>query len=119
LENKVIIRFVFDASNYNGNLEDVNMRVSYVNAKGESVSLKVTDLQVFNAQKNHYAFELDSLNSPELRTVVSAVICEGDTPISVTAQYSVDSYGNNRTGSLLTLCKAMIAYGDAAEEFFA
>jgi hypothetical protein len=51
--------------------------------------------------------------------VVSAVICEGDTPISVTAQYSVDSYGNNRTGSLLTLCKAMIAYGDAAEEFFA
>lgn len=43
----------------------------------------------------------------------------GETPLSCTLQYSDDTYGNNKTGSLLTLCKALFAYSDSAKSYFA
>jgi hypothetical protein len=51
--------------------------------------------------------------------VVSVQIYNGDTPLSATLQYSPDTYGNNKTGTLLELCKALFAYSDSAKAYFA
>ena len=34
-------------------------------------------------------------------------------------QYSASTYGNNKTGALKTLCQALMAYSDAARDYFA
>ena len=57
--------------------------------------------------------------SSDLRAVLSAQIYEGDTPVSHTLQYSPDTYGNNKKGDLLELCKALFAYSDSAKTYFA
>ena len=50
--------------------------------------------------------------------MVDAAIYEGTTKLSQTLRYSPDTYGNNKTGQLLTLCKALFAYSDTAKAFF-
>jgi hypothetical protein len=62
---------------------------------------------------------VDALLAAELRTVVSVQIFAGDTPVSCTLQYSADTYGNNKTGKLLELCKALFAYSNSAKNYFA
>ena len=52
-------------------------------------------------------------------SVVSVQVYHGETPLSCTLQYSADTYGNNKTGKLLTLCKALFAYSDSAKTYFA
>ena len=54
----------------------------------------------------------------ELRTVVSVQIFADDTPVSPALQYSADTYGNNKTGVLLDLSKALFAYSDSAKAYF-
>ena len=66
-----------------------------------------------------YVFTLDTLLAAELRAIVSAQIFAGETPVSCTLQYSADTYGNNKTGPLLHLCKALFAYSDSAKAYFA
>jgi hypothetical protein len=65
-----------------------------------------------------YVFTLDALMAAELRAIVSAQIFAGDMPASCTLQYSADTYGNNKTGALLDLCKALFAYSDSARNYF-
>jgi len=65
-----------------------------------------------------YVFTLDALLAAELRSVVSVQIFAGDIPVSCTLQYSADTYGNNKTGNLLELCKALFAYSDSAKAYF-
>ena len=79
----------------------------------------VEDPILYNPTNNYYAFNFDSLLAAELRSVLSAVVYHGDTRLSCTTKYSVDTYGNGRQGDLLTLCKALIAYSDTAKSFFA
>jgi hypothetical protein len=49
---------------------------------------------------------------------MSVAVMNGNTQVSETMEFSVDTYGNNITGNLLTLCKAMLAYSDAAKAQF-
>ena len=74
---------------------------------------------MYNEALGYYVFTVDTLLAAELRTVVSAQIFHGDTPVSCTLQYSADTYGNNKTGTLLDLCKALFAYSDSAKAYFA
>ncbi|MBR4308965.1 MAG: hypothetical protein IKT58_05125, partial [Oscillospiraceae bacterium] len=66
-----------------------------------------------------YAFYLDELLAAELRTVLTAQVYAGNTPVSNTLTYTADTYGNNKTGALGELCKALFAYSDAAKAYFA
>ena len=118
LESKVVVRWVFNASNYSGDPTALTLKVSYVDMTGQQVTMTLTGAKVYNANTQAYAFDFDELTAAEMRTVVSAAVYEGDTQLSQTAQYSIDSYGLNKTGDLLSLCKAMIAYGDSAKAFF-
>ena len=118
LNSKVTLKYIFSTSHYTGSVADLSLRVSYVNIEGDMVSNTVTAAKVYNASKNWYVFDLDTLLAAELRTVVSAAVYHGDTQVSSTLVYSADTYGNNKSGSLLTLCKALFSYSDSAKSFF-
>ncbi len=118
LESKVALKFVFGTAGYSGNLDDLNLRVSYTNIEGETVTTTVEDVEDYNLSNQQYAFSFDGLLAAELRSVVSVQIYEKDTPVSCTLRYSADTYGNNKTGTLGTLCKALFAYSDSAKAYF-
>ncbi len=118
LQSKVALKFVFNTAGYSGNLEDLSLRITYTNIEDKIVTATVKELEIYNAANGQYAFAFDGLLAAELRTVVSAQIYRGETPVSCTLQYSADTYGNNKTGTLLELCKALFAYSDSAKAYF-
>ena len=118
LQSKVALKFVFDIAGYTGSLDDLSLRVSYTDIEGKAVTATVKGLESYNAEAGLYAISFDGLLAAELRSVLSLRIYEGDTPVSCTLQYSADTYGNNKTGNLLELCKALFAYSDSAKNFF-
>lgn len=118
LNSKVTLKYIIDATGFKGNVSDLSLRVSYINTDGQPVSHTITDIESYGANPNWYAFELDSLLAAELRTVVSAAVYSGETQVSSTMIYSADTYGNNKNGDLLTLCKALFSYSDSAKAFF-
>ncbi len=119
LESKVAVKYIFDLGSYTGSLEALTLKARYVNYAGETVEVIITDAEVYDASKNRYAFSFDGLLAAELRSVVDVAIYAGNTRLSQTLRYSPDTYGNGRTGQLLTLCKALFAYSDTAKAYFA
>ncbi len=118
LESKVALKFVFDPANYQGDLSTLTLKVSYTDINGTPKSLSIKDPELYNPDMGLYVFTLDALLAAELRTVVSVQIFAGNIPVSCTLQYSGDTYGNNKTGNLLELCKALFAYSDSAKAYF-
>jgi len=119
LESKVALKFVFNMGAYTGKPSDLCLRISYTDAYGNQKTETVTGAEAYGQGTGAYVFTVDSLLAAELRTVVSVQIYAGNTPVSATLQYSPDTYGNNKTGTLLDLCKALFAYSDSAKAFFA
>ena len=118
LESKVAVKYIFNADQYTGNVSDLTLKAYYVNQSGTVSQVILTDPEVYNAAKNQYAFSFDTLLAAELRSVVDVAVYDGSTRLSQTLRYSPDTYGNNRTGQLLTLCKALFAYSDTAKAYF-
>ena len=118
LDSKVTLRMIANLSNYTGNVEDLVARLSYTNLEGEEVTVELTDAVVYNADLNFYAFDFSGLRAAELRAVVSVAVYADGQQVSPTLQYSADTYGNNKTGDLLILCRALMAYSDAALNYF-
>jgi hypothetical protein len=118
LESKVALKLIFRPNAYEGKLSDLRLHISYRDVNGNEKTLTLTEPEQYNEEKGLYAFTLSELLAAELRTVVSAQIYEGQSPLSATLQYSPDTYGNNKTGNLLTLCKALFAYSDSAKAYF-
>ena len=118
LDSKVTLKFVFNAAQYAGSVENLKLKVTYTNYAGQTVTTEVTGAQVYNANAGLYAFDFDGLLAAELRTVVTVAVYAGNTQVSPSMCYSADSYGNGRTGTLLDLCKALIAYSDSALAYF-
>ncbi len=119
LASKVTVKFIFSMGTYTGDLGNLTLRVSYEDIYGNAKTLSLTNGEVYNADYGYYAFALDTLLAAELRSVLSVQIYEGNTPVSNTLHYSADTYGNNKTGELLALCKALFAYSDSARSYFA
>ena len=118
LASKVSVKYIFTLGNYAGEVEDLSLRVSFLDAYGQTKEAVLRKAELYNAEYGYYAFTLDSLLAAELRNVLSAQIFAGDTPVSCTLLYSPDTYGNNKTGNLLELCKALFAYSDSAKAYF-
>ena len=119
LNSKVTLKYIINPTNYKGNIEDLTLRLTFTAISGETKTVIVENAELYNAERNYYAFSFDGLLAAELRTVVSAQVYAGETPVSCTLQYSADTYGNNKTGTLLDLCKALFAYSDSAKTYFA
>ncbi|MBQ2446274.1 MAG: hypothetical protein II272_07515 [Oscillospiraceae bacterium] len=118
LESKVILKFVIDVSAYAGDPQALTLRVSYKDHEGVDQVIVLSDPTVYGTA-TRYAFDFDGLLAAELRTVIDVAVFAGETQVSSTLRYSADTYGNNKTGDLLTLCKALFAYSDAAKDYFA
>ena len=119
LESKVALKFIFNPAGYNGDVKDLTLRISYEDVNGDRKNVTLGDPELYNEAMGYYVFTFDGLLAAELRSVVSAQIYAGETPVSCTLQYSSDTYGNNKTGTLLDLCKALVAYSDSARSYFA
>ncbi len=118
LESKVAVKYIFSTANYTGDLKDLSLRVTYTDLTGKTVTATVTEPEAYKPEISQYAFSFDGLLAAELRTVLSAQVYAGNSPVSVTMRYSPDTYGNNKTGTLGTLCKALFAYSDSAKAYF-
>ncbi len=118
LDQKVELKYIFSLDNYNGAVSDLTMQISFVNISGEMETVTVSGAEVYNSETNLYAMTFDGLLAAELRTPVSAKIYSGNEQVSCTLRYSAESYGIGKTGTLGSLCKAVIAYSDSAKEFY-
>ncbi len=119
LESKVALKFVFHPAAYKEDLSKLTLRLSYTDTQGATKTVTVSNPELYNSQLGYYVFTVDTLLAAELRAVVSAQVYVGDSPVSATLQYSPDTYGNGKSGSLLDLCKALFAYSDSAKAYFA
>ena len=117
LNSKIIVRYIVDAGQYEGNPEDLSLKISYMGTDGEKEAT-VTNITLYNGDYGYYAFDYAGLLASELRTVISAAVYVGDTQVSETMEYSVDSYGVNASEPFLTPVRAMIAYSDSAKAYF-
>jgi len=118
LDSKVCLKYVFTPGSYEGKIEDLTLRVFYVNLNGSVSQVIVKAPTLYSAAGNAYAFTFDGLLAAELRSVVDVAVYHGSTRLSQTLRYSPDTYGNGKTGQLLTLCKALFAYSDTAKIYF-
>ena len=118
LNSRIMLKFVINAGAYTGAVEELKLRVLYTDSAGIACEEWVTGAEAYGGVSGRYAFSFDGLLAAELRTVLSVQVYGGETPLSCTLQYSADTYGNHKTGSLLTLCKALVAYSDSAKSYF-
>jgi hypothetical protein len=118
LNTRVTIVYVVDLGGYKGEAENLSLKLRYIDTTGNTVEVALQDPTPYGTQEGRYAFRFDGLLAAELRTVVTARVFRGETPVSNTLSYSADTYGNGRTGQLLTLCKALFAYSDKAKAYF-
>ncbi len=118
LDSKITVKYVINTAAYSGSLEDLTLRIQYLDYAGNSRIVTLSDPQPYGNTAGWYCFDFDGLLAAELRQVLSAAVYQGNTRVSQTLEYSVESYGCNRTGTLLALCKAMMAYSDTALAFF-
>ncbi len=118
LNTKVTVVYLLDLREYMGELSDLSLHVEYTDCEGETVKVVLTEIAPYEGSDIYYTFRLDCLLASELRTVLQAQVFQGETPVSTLLTYSADTYGNNKTGLLGTLCKALFAYSDAAKAYF-
>lgn len=118
LQTKIVVRMILDLSDYTGSPEDLTMRVKVTDVTGKETTYTLTEVEAYKPEDNLYAFDFSQLNAAELRSVLSAAAFIGETQVSATRVYSVDTYGKGKPGALGETCRAMIAYGDAARAYF-
>ena len=119
LDSKVTVRFIADLTAYRGSREDLTLRVTYRDMKGEEQTVTLREAKAYGTTEGRYSYDFSALLAPELRTTLKAAFYAGETQVSNTLEYSVDTYGNNKTGTLETLCRALLAYSDSAKAYFA
>ena len=119
LGNKVIMCLIANLANYSGDPSELSMRLSYIDSKGQNITVE-RPLKLYDEAKMLYAVSYDGLRATEMRTIVSAAIYLNGTRVSKTVEYSIESYGaRSKDPAMQELCRAMLAYGDAANAFFA
>ncbi len=118
LDSRVTVRFVVNTASYTGEISDLSLKICYTDLDGEEQAAVLTEAVAYSGMSNAYAFDFSGLQAAELRCVLSAAVYAGDTQLSNSLVYSADTYGNNKTGTLGDLCKALFAYSDSAKQYF-
>lgn len=128
LKDKVTFNYYLNLANYNGDIEDLELRISYTNAYGEE-DTAVIDGSDFAYKRYtdgnyYYVANFSELYAFQMREICSAEVYSKttDTVISSTVLYSIESYVASKTNSdqnaLVQLLWDMMKYGDAAENYF-
>ncbi len=103
-------------------MSNIKIVFTYTNLKGEVLQQTVKASR-FGTSGNYYTADCTNIIPSAMRCVVSATIYDGNTPISDTLNYSIETYVHNRlTGSQSATYKALITemlrYGISAENHF-
>ncbi len=118
LDSRVTVRFVVNTASYPGDISDLSLVLRYTDLEGKQRSVLLTEPVAYSGIEQAYAFDFDGLQAAELRSVLTATVYAGDIRLSNRLTYSADTYGNNKTGTLGELCKALFAYSDSAKQYF-
>lgn len=115
LENAVVIRWTLTCED----LTDVSVKIKVAD---ETYIVDASEFEVADAAANKYYIYCYELTATQFREPVDATIYRGDTVISNTLRYSVESYAaskQNDTGIayLADIVKAIITYGDSAYSY--
>ena len=97
--------------------------ISNIKAQVTSENLSATITTFESLGGNKYSFLIEDVNPSYMREVLSVVLYNGETPISNTVSYSVETYAaakaNDSNAALAALVKALIKYGDSAAAYVA
>ena len=118
MDSKITLKYIINTAGYTGAIDQLTLRLQYKDYTGATKTATLSNPVPYGDKANWYSFDYDGLLAAELRQVVSAAVYNGNTRVSQTLEYSVQSYGCGRTGALLTVCKAMMAYSDSALAYF-
>ena len=118
LDSKVTLKFVVDATGFEADPTELELHIGYVNTEGKPQTAILKDPTLYQTGTRRYSFDFDGLLAAELRSPVSATVYHGGRQVSATLEYSASSYGNGKSGTLLNLCKALMAYSDSAKAYF-
>ncbi len=120
--NTINIKYIIDVSAYEGAIDDVVIKFSYVDANTSEVVEKIVSGVEFTENAAYYACELTGLSARDIRTVITAVICDAEgNELSGTLEYSMLTYIYNKSESgsdVSDLGIAAVKYGDSAQNYF-
>ncbi len=103
-------------------MSNVKIVFTYTNLKGE-VQQQTVKASKFGTSGDYYTADCTNIIPSAMRQIVSATIYDGDTPISSTLNYSIETYVHNRlanstSATFKTLITEMLRYGISAENHF-
>lgn len=108
LKDKVIVRFYFAAESIDG------LSVKIAGAKDASI----TEIK---QEGDLYYVDFTGLLATDMREQITATVYSGDTAVSETVTYSIESYAasyqNVAANGMGALVKAMMKYGDSAAKY--
>ena len=87
---------------------------------GESYEIPATEFTLVNGYTNRYYVYFNKATASQMSMPVLATIVRGETEISNTVQYSIESYIHANRGAdtnLSRLAEAMMKYADSAADY--
>ena len=118
LQSTIALNAYINCSNYPGSPTDLRLKVRYTDVHGTENVFYSENYKSYNGSKNIFYATFAGLPAADLRTVLELCVVDAEgTQVSTTVRYSMGSYGNGKTGDLLTLCQALMAYSDSAAAF--
>ncbi len=118
LDSKVTLNYIVDVTGASVAAEDVTVHVSFIDMDGLNQTIVLDNAVPYGGVANRFSFAFDALTAAELRCVLTAAVYVGDTQISNSSVYSIDTYGVGKKDSLLTLCQSLMSYSDTALAYF-
>ncbi len=112
----VAIRVAFNASEFDGDHSQLNLRGAYLDCFGQLQEFVIANEQM-QSSGSGYCFTMEDFAVTQMRSIIEFAIYAGDEQVSATLRYSVESYCANQSGDLRDLCRAMLAYSDSARRY--
>ena len=123
LQSNVSLRCVFDYSGYgkySTSTYNLCLAIRYTDVYGQEHVTYSYKRDYIGSGSTHYSIAFNDLAIVNLRVPLELQIVEesGKVPVSNPMYYSISSYGSGKTGPLLTLCQALMAYSDSTRAYF-
>lgn len=123
LKEKVTINYYLDLTDYNGDVNDLQVVISYTDTDG-SLKTATVDGSALSNRNGIYVASFSALNALQMRTACTAEVYDktAGERVSDTVTYSIESYAASKVddtdAALAELVNAMMKYGDATCAYF-
>ena len=98
-------------------LRDLGAEVVKIEAAGQEWT--ITQFQAVADKPGQYTFDFSGLSARQMHEIVSVTVYQGDTAVSNTLQYSIETYAFNKQNEarIGDLVLAMMRYSDSAAAY--